>query len=241
MKIALIGYGKMGKAIKPIAEKRGHTIVEIIDKGENYKFDGEAFASADVAIEFTHPTEAFENCKICFAKNKPVVSGTTGWEDQLKTIKRICVEENQTIFHSSNFSIGMNIVFDLNKRLSALMNAFPEYNASLKEVHHIHKLDIPSGTAITIAEGIISESKRYNEWKTFDADTETDESVLSIQSLREDEVPGIHEISYKSIVDEITIKHEAFSRDGFALGAVLAAEYALKNKGVLSIEKLLNR
>lgn len=241
MNISLIGYGKMGKAIIPIAEKRGHEIVEIIEKGEDYKFDGDAFLSSDVVIEFTNPSEAFKNCRMCFSKNKPVVSGTTGWDEQLKIIKRICIEENQTIFHSSNFSIGMNIVFDLNKRLSSIMNGFQDYDASVKEIHHIHKLDVPSGTAITIADGIISESKRYDKWELIDNCQCYDTSVLPIKAVREDEVPGIHEISYKSIVDEITIRHEAFSRDGFALGAVLAAEYAKMNKGVLSIEKMLNR
>lgn len=241
MNISLIGYGKMGRAILPIAEKRGHKIVEIINKGEDYKFDGEAFLSSDVVIEFTEPEEAFKNCKMCFSKNKPVVTGTTGWDEQLKILKRICVEENQTILHSSNFSIGMNIVFELNRRLASLMNAFQDYDASITETHHIHKLDVPSGTAITIAQGIIAESKRYDNWQLGDRSKLCDKSVLPVEALREAEVPGIHEISYISQVDKISIRHEAFSRDGFALGAVFAAEYAKMNKGVLSIEKMLNR
>lgn len=238
MNIALIGYGKMGKAIEKIAIERGHNIVVIIEKDEDYKFGEKEFACADVAIEFTSPDQAYINCTRCFEYNKPVVSGTTGWEEQLKVLQNRCIADGQTLFHTTNFSIGVNIFFEINKTLSRLMNGQHQYNASMQEIHHIHKLDSPSGTAITLASELIKESAKYNSW--IEGESFADETVLPIESIRQGEVPGIHSIIYKSPVDEISIRHEAYSRDGFALGAVLAAEYAQTHKGVLSMKELLN-
>ncbi len=234
MNIALIGYGKMGKTIEQIARDRGHRIVAIIDINNPQDFDSENFKKADVAIEFTKPDTAFDNYMKCFAANIPVVSGTTGWLDRLSVIKEKC-NEGQTFFYASNFSIGVNIFFALNKYLARIMNKFPAYEVSMTETHHIHKLDAPSGTAITLAEGILEHVDRKKEWKL---DTGENKEDLVIKAIREGEVPGIHEIRYDSEVDYISIKHDAKSRAGFALGAVIAAEFAAGKKGFLGMEDL---
>lgn len=234
MNIALIGYGKMGKTIEKIACDRGHQIVSIIDINNPQDFESDAFKSADVAIEFTTPDTAFDNYMKCFAANVPVVSGTTGWLDKINVIKEKC-EEGQTFFYASNFSIGVNIFFAVNKYLARIMNNFPSYDVSMTETHHIHKLDAPSGTAITLAEGILENIDRKNEWKLETAETPQD---LVIHAIREGEVPGIHEIRYDSEVDYISIKHDAKSRTGFALGAVVAAEFTAGKKGFLGMEDL---
>ncbi|MCC8153017.1 MAG: 4-hydroxy-tetrahydrodipicolinate reductase, partial [Tannerellaceae bacterium] len=233
---ALIGYGKMGKTIEQIARTRGHQIVSIIDINNPQDFDSDAFKSADVAIEFTMPDTAFNNYLKCFAANVPVVSGTTGWLDKLEIIKKKCEEEGQTFFYASNFSIGVNIFFALNKYLAKIMNNFPAYDVTMTETHHIHKLDAPSGTAITLAEGILENVERKNEWKLEKGNAPED---LIIHAIREDEVPGIHEITYDSEVDYISIKHDAKSRAGFALGAIVAAEFAAVNEGFLGMEDLV--
>ena len=245
MKIALVGYGKMGHIIEQIALQRGHTIVAAIDINNHDDFESEAFRSADVAIEFTTPATAFDNYQKCFAAGIPVVSGTTGWLDRLVEIKRQCEKDGKTLFYASNFSIGVNIFFAVNKYLAKLMNSFPAYDVNMTEVHHIHKLDAPSGTGITLAEGIIGEIDRKNQWRLakdgepqFDTNNPGD---LLIHALREGEVPGIHEIQYESDVDTITIKHDAKSRTGFALGAVLAAEFTAGKKGFLGMKDLFNR
>ena len=237
MKIALIGYGKMGKAVEEAALKRGHEIVSIIDVDHRDAFRSEAFRSADVAIEFTRPDTAFDNYMQCFAAGVPVVSGTTGWLDRLDEVKAICRNEGRTFFYASNFSIGMNLFFAVNAYLAKLMNRFTDYDVQITETHHIHKLDAPSGTAITLAEGLIAESPSLDAWRL----TETpEENELPITSIREDEVPGTHSISYTSEVDRLTICHEAFGREGFALGAVLAAEYAATHKGFLTMNDLIS-
>jgi len=236
MKIALVGYGKMGKEIEKIALDRGHKIVSKIDVTSSDSFDDDSFKSADVAIEFTRPEAAFNNYQNCFKNNIPVVSGTTGWLDQLPAIEKACKEDGQTFFYASNFSLGVNIFFEINKQLAKIMNKVKEYEVSMEEVHHTQKLDEPSGTAITLAEGIINNLERKNNW-TLDT---AKEDEINIKAIREGQVPGIHTIKYDSPVDEIIIHHSAKSRQGFALGAVLAAEFTQGKKGMLSMNDLLN-
>ncbi|UBD73696.1 4-hydroxy-tetrahydrodipicolinate reductase [Parabacteroides goldsteinii] len=236
MKIALIGYGKMGKTIEQIALNRGHQIVSIVDINNPEEFQSDNFKSADVAIEFTTPATAFDNYMKSFAAGVPVVSGTTGWLDRIGEIKEKCEKEGKTFFYASNFSIGVNIFFALNKYLAKIMNNFPSYNISMTETHHIHKLDAPSGTAITLAEGIIENVDRKDRWTLETAEQPTD---LPIHAIREGEVPGIHEVTYESDVDYISIKHDAKSRAGFALGAVVAAEFTAGKKGFLGMDDML--
>ena len=237
MKIALIGYGKMGKTIEQIALQRGHQIVSIIDINNTADFESEAFRSADVAIEFTTPATALGNYMRCFAANVPVVSGTTGWLEHLDEVKAKCEQEGKTFFYASNFSVGVNIFFALNRYLAKIMNGFPAYDVRMTEVHHIHKLDAPSGTAITLAEGILENVERKERWTLETAEQPTD---LPIHAIREGEVPGIHEIIYESEADTISIKHDAKSRAGFALGAVIAAEFTGGKKGFLGMNDLFH-
>lgn len=248
MKIALIGYGKMGHMIEQIARDRGHEIVSIIDVDNIEDFDSPAFASADVAIEFTNPTAAFGNYQRAFAHNVKVVSGSTGWMQDHKTdVEKMCSEGGQTLFWASNFSIGVAIFSAVNRYLAKIMNGFPQYDVEMEEVHHVHKLDAPSGTAITLAEDIIDRLDRKDKWvKGFQHAADGTESgsnkvapdELPIASIRRDEVPGIHSISYDSEADKITITHDAHSRKGFALGAVLAAEYTKDHSGLLTTSDL---
>ena len=239
MKIALIGYGKMGKMIEEIALSRGHEIVSIIDIDNQQDFESEAFASADVAIEFTAPQAAYGNFLKAFAKNVKVVSGSTGWmKDHADDVKRFCGEEGKTLFWASNFSVGVAIFSAVNKYLAKIMNGFPHYDAHMEETHHIHKIDAPSGTAITLAEGIIDNIDRKEGWVKGQENQLYDPKTLRIDSLRRGEVPGIHTIRYDSDADCITITHDAHSRRGFALGAVLAAEYTKDHEGLLTIDDM---
>lgn len=235
MKIALIGYGKMGKTIEQIARNRGHEIVSIIDLNNPEEFESDAFKSADVAIEFTVPSTAFSNYMKSFAAGVPVVSGTTGWLDRIGEVKEMCEKEGKTFFYASNFSIGVNIFFAVNKYLAKIMNNFPDYEVSMTETHHVHKLDAPSGTAITLAEGILANMERKDRWVLEDAEQVAD---LPIHAIREGEVPGIHEVVYESDVDFIRIKHDAKSRAGFALGAVIAAEFTAGKQGFLGMDDM---
>ena len=235
MKIALIGYGKMGKEIERIALSRGHEIVCIIDINNRQDFDSDAFRSADVAIEFTAPSVAYGNCIEAFRQGVKVVSGSTGWiNEHREEMKSLC-DEGKTLFWSSNFSLGVAIFSALNKYLARIMDQFPNYDVSMTETHHVHKLDAPSGTAITLAEGIIENLGRKDKWVKEQANA-ADE--LPIHSIREGEVAGIHSIRYDSEADSITITHDAKNRKGFALGAVLAAEYTHLHQGFLGMGDL---
>lgn len=238
MKIALIGYGKMGKEIEKVALSRGHEIVCIIDVNNQEDFNSEAFRSADVAIEFTNPMVAYNNYMRTFEAGVKLVSGSTGWlEEHGEEIKRLCTEGGKTLFWSSNFSLGIAIFSAVNKYLAQIMNQFPTYDVSMSETHHIHKLDAPSGTAITLAEGIIENIGRKDKWVKEEA---TNAHELPIHSIREGEVFGIHTISYESEVDTISITHDAKSRGGFVLGAVLAAEYTAGKEGYLGMSDLFS-
>jgi 4-hydroxy-tetrahydrodipicolinate reductase len=236
MKIALIGYGKMGKTIERIARERGHEIVSIVDVNNLADFDSDSFKSADVAIEFTVPQVALSNYRRAFASGVAVVSGTTGWTDELPALKKEIEEGGKTLFWSSNFSLGVNIFMAVNKYLARIMNQFPNYNVEMTEVHHTQKLDAPSGTAITLAEGILENLDRKNSWVK---EVETKQDEMAIKSIREGQVPGIHTIRYESEVDSIEITHDAKSREGFALGAVVAAEFTAGKKGLLGMEDML--
>ncbi|NLX66200.1 MAG: 4-hydroxy-tetrahydrodipicolinate reductase [Bacteroidales bacterium] len=238
MKIALIGYGKMGHEIEKIARERGHEIVCIIDLNEEEKFDSSEFKSAEVAIEFTSPESALYNYRRAFAADIPVVSGTTGWLAHLDEIKEACEKNGKTFFYASNFSLGVNIFFALNNYLASLMNRYPGYDVRMEETHHIHKLDAPSGTAITLAEAILTQINRKGKWALGDEAMQAD--TLRIDAFREGEVPGIHSVIYESDADIIRITHDAKSRKGFALGAVLAAEFTIGKNGFLTMEELMN-
>ncbi len=235
MKIALIGYGKMGKMIEQIALERGHEIVSIIDIDNQQDFDSPAFASADVAIEFTAPQAAYGNYLKAWAKGVKVVSGSTGWlKEHGDDVRRACTEDGKTLFWASNFSIGVAVFSAVNRYLAKIMNQFPQYDVELEETHHVHKLDHPSGTAITLAEGILEQLGRKKAW----AEDTTDPDLLRIDHIRRGEVAGIHTIRYDSDADCITITHDAHSRKGFALGAVLAAEYTQQHEGLLTTSDL---
>lgn len=248
MKIALIGYGKMGKMIEKIAIGRGHEIVSIIDVDNQQDFDSKEFASADVAIEFTSPQAAYGNYLRAFSHGVKVVSGSTGWmKDHGDDVRQMCTEGGQTLFWASNFSVGVAIFSAVNRYLARIMNGFGQYDVSMEEVHHVHKLDHPSGTAITLAEQITAELDRKKAW-TVGTLTQPDGTTvventpqayeIAIDSIRRDEVPGIHTIRYDSDADSITITHDAHSRQGFALGAVLAAEFTATHSGLLTIDDM---
>lgn len=250
MKIALIGYGKMGKTIEKIAIERGHEIVSIIDVENRDDVFGPAFASADVAIEFTAPAVAYNNCIDAMKAGVKVVSGSTGWiHNHEEEMRRLCNEDGKTLFWSSNFSLGVAIFSAVNRYLAKIMNRFPGYEVTMEETHHIHKLDAPSGTAITLGEGILENLDRKNSWIPGDV-VNPDGSItkgkaaaedeLRINAIRRDEVPGIHSITYTSDADTITITHDAKNRSGFALGAVLAAEYLQEHSGFLGMKDLFD-
>ena len=248
MKIALIGYGKMGKMIEQIALSRGHEIVSIIDVDNQQDFDSPAFASADVAIEFTAPMVAYGNYLKAWEKGVKVVSGSTGWlKDHGDDVRKACAEQGKTLFWASNYSIGVAIFSAVNNYLAKIMNGFSQYDVEETEVHHVHKLDHPSGTGITLAEQIVANLDRKTDWQmgtltqpdgTVVPAEGTDKNKLTINSIRKDEVPGIHSITWNSEADQITITHDAHSRQGFALGAVLAAEYTAQHEGLLTIDDM---
>ena len=231
MKIALLGYGRMGKEIEKIALQRGHEIVMTIS--DNSQFD---ITKADVAIDFSIPSAAFNNITTCFTNNIPVISGTTGWLDKYDQAIELCKQKNGAFIYASNFSLGVNIFFELNNQLARMMNSLSDYNINIEEIHHTKKLDAPSGTAITLAEGIIENSNK-SDWKL---DTTDSSDSIPIIAKRIPDVPGTHVVEYSSEVDTIEIKHTAHNRQGFALGAVVAAEWILNKKGVFSMKDVLN-
>lgn len=232
MKIALLGYGRMGNTIEKFAQERNHEIVFILDKNE----EKGSLAEAEVAINFSVPEAAVKNIKLALGKKIPVICGTTGWLDFYDEVTSFCNTNKTAFLYASNFSIGVNLFFKINELAAKLMKPHSEeYKPSIQEIHHIHKLDAPSGTAITIAESLV-DTGHFSTWEL----NGTTDKKLNIESVREGEVPGTHSITYHSQVDEISLKHEAFSRDGFALGAVIAAEWILNKKGVFSMQDVLN-
>ena len=237
MKIALIGYGKMGRAIEQIALQRGHIIVLKIDHNNVHEMTAKALQQADVAIEFTNPEAAPGNVSAALKAGVSVVCGTTGWNDHLPEAQQLCRDTDTAFLQASNFSVGVNIFFEVNKALAAWMNAQPDYDVTIEEVHHTQKKDAPSGTAITLAEQILLHVDRKTSWalRTNDANAET----LAITALREEGVPGTHRVSYTSPIDTIDIIHTAHSREGFARGAVLAAEFIAGKKGIYTMQDVL--
>ncbi len=232
----MLGYGKMGHEIEKIAVERGHHIALIIDAGNPGDLNAKNLAGVDVAIDFSIPGTAFDNIMACFSANTPVVCGTTGWLDRFDEVKKTCMEQDCTFFYASNYSLGVNLFFALNRYLAQLMNTAEGYRVSLTEIHHIHKLDAPSGTAISLAKDLTGKLNGTSGWKLGESD---DPSILPIHAIREGEVPGTHVVTYDSGVDTLEISHRAKSRKGFALGAVLAAEYIRDRKGVYSMTDLL--
>lgn len=237
MKIALIGYGKMGKAIEEIALQRGHRVALTIDQPNLHEFTKENMSKADVAIEFTGPHSAYENVKKCLEWNVPVVSGSTGWTEKLDEMKIKCADSHGSFIYSSNYSVGVNIFFELNKKLAALMTDHKEYEVLLEETHHTQKKDAPSGTAITLAEQVLASIKRKKRWVNELSDNPED---LEIISQRVDPAPGTHSVKYSSAIDNIEIIHTAHNRMGFAGGAVLAAEFIKDKNGFYTMKDVLN-
>ena len=237
MRIALIGYGKMGKAIEEAALQKGHEIVIKIDQPNLHEFTKENLAKAEVAIEFTSPHSAFDNVKQCLEFGVPVVCGSTGWTERLDEIKKICATNNGTFIYSSNYSVGVNIFFEVNKKLAALMAPHSAYEVILEETHHTQKKDAPSGTAISLAEQVLEHIKRKKQWVNELSDHPED---LEIISQRVDPAPGTHSIKYSSAIDTIEIIHTAHNRKGFAIGAVLAAEFIKDKSGFLSMKDVLS-
>lgn len=236
MKIALIGYGKMGKTIERLALAKGHDIVLIIDKDNPQDFTTDNLQKADVAIEFSQPESAFKNVKTCLEAGIPIIVGTTGWLEHLAEAKAICQRTGSAMIQATNYSIGVNLFFALNRYLAKMMNGQPQYDVQIEEIHHTQKLDAPSGTAITIANDILNEIERKTQWVNHDADHNNE---LAIISKRIDPAPGTHEVTYSSTIDTIKISHEAHSREGFALGALTAAEWIVGKRGFFTMQDVL--
>lgn len=235
MKIALFGYGKMGKEIEAIAISRGHEIILKITSNNSLSITDEELKKADVAIEFSTPHTAIQNIKKCLNLNLPIIIGTTGWYENFDEIKTICNSKNGSMLYATNFSLGVNLFFKLNSYLAEMMNKYTNYDVAMEEIHHIHKLDKPSGTAISLAKQIIEKIERKNNWSITEKNSET----LFIKDVREGEVPGTHIIKYTSEVDDIEIMHKAHNRKGFALGAVIAAEFIKDKKGIFTMNDLI--
>ncbi len=237
MKIALIGYGKMGKAIEKLALAKGHQITAIVDSQnsiENTNFD-----DVDVAIEFTRPELAVKHMNFCLEIGLPIIVGTTAWQNELKIITENVSKYNGALVHASNFSIGVNLFFEMNKKLAKIMEAHPAYKLEMTEIHHTQKLDKPSGTAVTLAEEIIKQNTNYKNWRLAESNELENEKEFFIHALREENVPGTHIINYSSPIDSIQIQHIAHTRDGFALGAILAAEWIKNKKGIFTMKDVL--
>jgi 4-hydroxy-tetrahydrodipicolinate reductase len=236
MKIAIIGYGRMGKMIEEAAVEKGHTIGLIVDVNNQADLTAQNIADHDVAIEFTTPSSAWHNISVCFDADTPVVSGTTGWHDRMPEIKERCLRENKALLYSSNFSIGVNILFHINRQLARLINPFDQYKPRIEEIHHTKKLDAPSGTAISLAQGVIDEINRLQKWKL--AET-ADNQTLPVKAIRADDITGIHEVIYESDIDILSIRHSAKNRKGFALGTIMAAEFIMNKRGFFTMEDVL--
>ncbi len=237
MNIALIGYGKMGHSIESIAVKRGHTITCKISSQNLHDLNPRVLQWADIAIEFSSPESAFDNVRQCIDIGLPVLSGTTGWLQKMPELEAYCIEKNGTFLYASNFSVGVNIFFEINKQLASLMNHYPEYDATVKEIHHTAKLDKPSGTAISLANDIIKIIEHKKVWTISEPHKNTRD--LYIDSIRKDDVPGTHHVKYSSRIDDIEIIHTAHNREGFATGAVLASEWIIGKKGVFTMRDVL--
>jgi len=237
MNIAILGYGKMGKEIEKIACDRNHKIGMIIDIENQQNFTIENLKNCNVAIDFSIPSSAFDNIIRCFEAATPIVSGTTGWLDQYDEVIRICKEKNGTFFYASNYSLGVNIFFNINRKLANIMNKFDQYDVFMEETHHTQKLDAPSGTAISLAKDIMEEIDRKTKWEL--DENQSDPEILKIKAHRIENVPGIHTIKYDSAVDYIEMKHSAKNRQGLALGAVLAAEFIQDKKGIFNMNDML--
>ena len=235
MRVAIIGYGKMGHEIEQVLIQRGHTVALIIDQNNTEDLCAEKLADIDVAIEFTTPDTAYNNVRTCIECGTPAVCGTTGWHDRLEELQTLCREKDSTMIWSSNYSLGVNITFRLNRYLAEIMNHFDAYNVSMEEIHHTQKKDAPSGTAISLANDILERVERKTEWVN---ELTTNEKAIEIVSLREGTVPGTHTVTYTSADDKIEIKHTLFSRRALALGAVVAAEFIAPRKGVFTIDDL---
>lgn len=236
MNIAIIGYGKMGKEIEQIALQRGHQVTLKINSANVADFNFDNLKQVDVAIEFTNPDLAVNNINVCLSSNTPVVVGTTGWYDRFEEVKEQVDQNEGSLLYATNCSIGVNLFFKLNKYLADLMNSHQDYDVSMEEIHHTQKLDAPSGTAITLAEGILQNMAQKEKWVKGEA---KDNNELGILSHRIDKVPGTHQVTYSSEIDDIEIKHTAHNRKGFALGAVVAAEYICDKKGIFTMEDVL--
>jgi 4-hydroxy-tetrahydrodipicolinate reductase len=244
MKIVLLGYGKMGQLIERFAMKRGHEVVLIVDESNRSSITSEDLEDADMAIDFSTPDAALENISLCFESDLPLVVGTTGWYEHLEEVKETCLDADQSLLYGSNFSIGVNIFFHINKMLAKAVNPYKQYDVQVEEIHHIHKLDAPSGTAITIAEGILENSDDKKSWVN-SVEGSGEEVIpkadeLLIESLRIEEVPGTHTVLYSSEVDQVEFKHTAHSREGFALGAVIAAEWLFGKKGFYQVTEMFD-
>lgn len=244
MKIVILGYGKMGQMIEKFALKRGHEIALIVDSENRDGLIAEDLVDADIAIDFSTPEAALGNISLCFEANLPLVVGTTGWYDHIEEVKETCLEADQSLLYGSNFSIGVNLFFHVNKLLAKAIAPYQQYDVQVEEIHHIHKLDAPSGTAITIAEGIINNSEIKKTWvnQVVGAEEEivNQPHELLIESLRIEEVPGTHTVLYSSEVDQIEFKHTAHNREGFALGAVIAAEWLYGKKGFYQVTEIFD-
>jgi 4-hydroxy-tetrahydrodipicolinate reductase len=239
MKIALLGYGKMGKTIEKLALQRGHEIVLKIGSSNLVDLNATAIKKADVAIDFSLPSTAVSNITFCFNNNTPVISGTTGWLGDYESVLKKCWEKKAAFIYASNFSIGVNLFFELNRKLAELMEGHTEYRARMTETHHTEKLDAPSGTAISLAKDLIEMNADYSSW-SLDVGQEKDTDFLNITALRKPDVPGTHEIAYSSVIDTIEIKHTAHNREGFALGAIVAAEWIFGKEGVFNMKDVLS-
>jgi len=237
LKIILIGYGRMGHEVERVAKKRGHQVLMTIDQDNRGELNPANLQNADVAIEFSLPDAAYNNIMSCLQAGVPVVSGTTGWLDEMSAVKKYCHQHGRAFFHAANFNIGVNLFFKLNEYFARIMNDYSNYEVEVEETHHVHKVDAPSGTAKKLADILLASIGRKKRWRKETAENPED---LAVRSIREDEVPGIHRVMYHSDFDDIEIKHSAKSREGFALGAVMAAEFVQGKQGVFSMDDLLN-